>query len=188
MTATGEGGLVTTATSLISRSGHEASIARDFEEAFSGPDTVRPHLATLLIQQENGLNFLVSQFRSAEDLAHWHASADHARMIAAFEEHSLRELCTIDRRVARITVPSNDSGPKWKVLISTWIAIFPLLIMLSWLLDRIVPGLPFVARLALTSFLMSVTIIWLVSPIVRRLTRTWRLSHQQMRIGVAEVD
>ena len=188
MTAAREPVLVTTVTSLISRSGHEASIARDFEEAFGGLSTVRPHLATLLIQQENGLNFLVSQFRNAEDLARWHASADHARMIAAFEQHSLRELCTLDRPVARIIVPSNDSGPKWKVLISTWSAIFPLLIALSWLLDRIVPGLPFVARLALTSFLMSLTIIWLVSPVVRRLTRTWRLSNQQMRIGVVEVS
>jgi antibiotic biosynthesis monooxygenase (ABM) superfamily enzyme len=179
-----EAARLTTITALIARSGHEAAIAGDFEQAFTRAGDNSHHLAALLIQQQNGISFLVSQFRDHEQLAAWRASAAYRQMIADFERHSLRELCTIDEPVARIAVPSDDSGPKWKVFLSTWIVTYPMLLGISAVFSELAPGMPFAARLALTSIMVTIAIIWVISPVTRRLTRTWRLRNRQMRIDV----
>ncbi|MDX3911689.1 MAG: hypothetical protein QHC67_18090 [Sphingobium sp.] len=176
----------TTITSLISQSGHELFAAHTFEETFAGDRRSVDHLATLLVQQENGVSFLISHFASQEALTAWRSSADHQRMIEALEAHSLRELCTIDRPVARVIVPSHVAGPRWKIFVTSWIVTFPLLVGLIALLDRLIPQATLLARLAVTSLTMSAAITWLISPVVLRLTRTWRLRHQQMRIELIE--
>lgn len=180
----GDGGLLTTVTTLVSRRGHERRIAEAFEQTFSGAS--EHHLATLLIQQEGGLNFLISHFGDRSDLEAWRASPAHRQMIDAFEAHSLRELCTIDRPVVRITVPNAASGPKWKTLVASWVVTFPLLLTVVELLAFALPGVPFVGRIALTSIVISMLITWLISPFVLRATRTWRLRDQQMKIIVIE--
>ncbi|TPG59648.1 hypothetical protein EAH89_05255 [Roseomonas nepalensis] len=176
--------MLTTVTSLISRGGQEAAIAGDIERAFFEAGQEAHHVGTLLIQQGDGLSFLVSQFAGEEDLRRWRASPAHRRMVAALERDSLRELCVIGEPIVRMTVPSDGSGPKWKVLASTWVLTYPLLLALSALLDRVAPTLPWAIRLALTSGAVSVALIWAISPLTRRLTRVWRLRDQQMRVDV----
>lgn len=176
--------MLTTVTSLISRGGREAAIAGDIEDAFFEAGQDSHHVATLLIQQGDGLSFLVSQFAGQEELVRWRASAAHRSMVAALERDSLRELCVIGDPIVRVTVPSDGSGPKWKVLASTWILTYPLLLALSALLDQVAPTLPWAMRLALTSGTVSIALIWAISPITRRLTRVWRLRNQQMRVDV----
>lgn len=179
-------GPLTTITTLVSRGGHERFIAEEFERTFGADRTMTPHVATLLIQQESGVSFLISQFRDEDSLRAWRNSARHQQMIDMFEAHSLRELCTIDQPTARVIVPSAMSGPKWKVLITSWIVTFPLLLALIQILTILVPHAPLMARIAITSIVMSMTITWLISPIVMRLTRTWRLRDQQMKIVAVE--
>ncbi len=180
--------VLTTITSLISRGGHESFVAREFERVFGGKPATSHHLTALLVQQENGVSFLISQFQSRRDLEDWRASPERRRMIEAFEVHSLRELCTIDQPVAHITVPSNASGPKWKLFVSSWIVTFPLLLVLVQFFSLLLPDAPLVLRIALTSIAISLAITWLISPLVLKVTRTWRLRHQQMRIEVVETE
>jgi antibiotic biosynthesis monooxygenase (ABM) superfamily enzyme len=178
--------LLTTITTLVSRNGHERFAAEVFARTFAANREATHHLATLLIQQEGGLNFLISQFDGPEALRRWRESAMHRRMIEAFEAHSLRELCTIDQPAARIAVPSAASGPKWKSLVASWVVTFPLLLGLVRLLDLLMPHAPVTARIAVTSIVMSVAITWLIAPFMQRLTRTWRLKNQQMKIVVVD--
>ena len=177
---------LTTITTLVSRNGHERFVAEEFERTFGTERAATPHRSTLLIQQEGGLNFLISQFDSPEALQNWRESALHRRMIETFEAHSLRELCTIDRPVVRISVPSASSGPKWKSLVASWIVTFPLLLGLVQLLNLLMPQAPAPTRIAVTSIAMSVAITWLIAPFMQRLTRTWRLKNQQMKMMVVE--
>jgi antibiotic biosynthesis monooxygenase (ABM) superfamily enzyme len=174
--------LITTITSLISCAGQEPFAAAEFERTFRGQTTPTRHAATLLIQQQNGLSFLVSSFRTQADLDEWRRSPEHGRMVAAYEAHSLRELCTIDHPVARVVVPSDGSGPKWKSLVSSWLVTFPLLLVVAEMLNVILPGAPPIVRVALTSIAMSIAIAWFISPLLMKMTRTWRLRHQQMQI------
>ncbi|WP_458098090.1 hypothetical protein [Roseomonas sp. WA12] len=176
--------MLTTVTSLISRGGREAAIIRDFESAFAEAGRDSHHLATLLLQQGDGLSFLVSQFTGEGDLRKWEASEAHQRMVSSFERDSLRELCIISDPIVRITVPSDASGPKWKVLASTWVLTYPLLLALSAVLDQVAPALPWAARLALTSGAVSIALLWIISPLTRGMTRAWRLRNQQMRVDV----
>lgn len=176
--------MLTTITSLVSRGGHERFAAQEFERVFHDGGSSSHHLGSLLIQQENGVSFLISQFRDRRELEDWRASPERQRMIAGFEAHSLRELRTIDRPVARVTVPSHVSGPKWKIFVSSWIVTFPLILGFVEFFTRLLPGTPFALRIALTSIAISATITWLVSPMVLKATRIWRLRDQQMRIEI----
>jgi antibiotic biosynthesis monooxygenase (ABM) superfamily enzyme len=176
--------MLTTVTSLISRGGRERDIARAFEEAFADGEKPTHHLATLLIQQCGGLNFLVSSFEDEKALDAWRHSERHQAMIAAFEQDSLRELCTLGEPIVRMTVPSDASGPKWKVLASTWIIIYPLLLVLSGLLGAVAPELPMALRLGITSLALSVASIWVINPLASSVTRVWRLHNQQMQVDV----
>ena len=187
MSAPLEPALLTTVTSLVSRSGSEDAVAQFFEQAFRGGVMGSHHLGTLLLQQEDGVSFLVSQFRNREALEAWRASPKHQQMIASFEAHSVRELEMIEARAARLHIPSNSSGPKWKVLASSWIVIFPILLALNLLYERIGPELSRPMHLAVTSFVLAVIQIWFVSPLLQRTTRTWRLADEQMKIDVVEV-
>ncbi|WP_420139639.1 hypothetical protein [Sphingomonas sp.] len=171
-------------TSLIVRGGQGDAIVQAFKNALISQPAKRRHIMTLLLQQENGLSFVISLFRSREDLQQWQAAAERQQMIKAFEDHSLRQLCTIHHRVAKLTVPSDESGPKWKVLLTTWLSMLPLLLLLNGTFLLLVPDIPWPIRLIMTSFLLSISVIWFVSPFSRRITRTWRLKHQQMRIEV----
>ena len=175
---------LTTITTLVSRSGQERFVAEAFEQTFGEDREGTSHRAALLIQQEGGISFLLSRFSGRDALERWRASGRHQRMVDAFDAHSLRELCTIEQPVVRICVPSAASGPKWKTLVASWVVTFPLLLGLVRLLDRVLPWAPQLVRIALTSVVMSVAITWLTSPAILRLTRTWRLSNQQMKIVV----
>lgn len=176
--------MLTTITSLIARPGRETAVVEDFDRAFAEAGSGSHHLGTLLIQQRAGLNFLVSQFADANALERWQQSATHRDMVRAFERDSLRELCTIPDRVVRISVPSDSSGPKWKVFVSTWTIIYPLLLLISFLLDRLAPGLPSPGRLAISSAALSIASIWVLTPLTHAITRVWRLRNQQMQIEV----
>ena len=180
--------LVMTVTSLIARSGCEKTVSQDFKEAFESAGDSSHHVSALLFQQENGLSFLISQFRSEDDLRRWRQTDDYRRMIAAFERHSLRELCTINKPVAQITVPNDASGPKWKVFASTWIVTYPLLLCLNGLLGSLAPDMSEHLRIATTSSLLSIAIIWFVAPMVHRVTRTWRLNNQEMRTNIIDMS
>jgi antibiotic biosynthesis monooxygenase (ABM) superfamily enzyme len=176
--------MLTTVTSLISRHGHEQSVVEDFERAFAKAGQDSHHLGTLLIQQSGGLNFLISQFADQSELDKWMSSSTHQEMVRAFEQDSLRQLCVIGEPIVRVAVPSDGSGPKWKVFASTWVVVYPLLLLLSLTLDLVYPGLPLPVRLAVTSSVLSVASIWLINPVTHALTRVWRLRNQQMRIEV----
>jgi antibiotic biosynthesis monooxygenase (ABM) superfamily enzyme len=178
--------VLTTVTTLIARRGREAAIERDFYDAHGRDGEPRYHLASTLIQQENGISFLVSQFRGADDLAFWRASPEYQRMIAAFEEHSLRELCTLSEPVVRVGVPGNESGPKWKVFVTTWAVVFPALLILDSLMDAL-PRLPPILDTMLSSAIVVATMVWIIFPALSSYTRAWRLGDQQMRISVREL-
>ncbi|MBB3475739.1 antibiotic biosynthesis monooxygenase [Sphingomonas sp. BK345] len=176
--------MLTTVTTLISRHGHERAVVEDFERAFAEAGQNSHHLGTLLIQQDGGLNFLVSQFADEAEYDSWLASPAHKEMVRAFERDSLRELCVIGEPIVRVAVPSDGSGPKWKVFVSTWIVVYPMLLALSLTLDLLVPGLQLALRLAVTSSVLSVASLWVINPVTHALTRVWRLRNQQMRVEV----
>jgi antibiotic biosynthesis monooxygenase (ABM) superfamily enzyme len=180
-------GMLTTITSLVARSGHERFIAEQFERTFGGGREASSHLGTLLIQEEGGISFLISQFSDAETLEAWRASDAHRQMVGAFEAHALRELCTLENSPVRIQVPNPGSGPKWKILVASWVVTFPLLLTIIQILQFLMPTTPLLARIAIASIVMSAGITWFISPMMLRLTRTWRLKDQLMKIDAQTV-
>jgi uncharacterized protein len=168
-------------TTLIPGRNSEGQIAEAFEHALGEGGDSR-HLATVLIEQEGGISFLVSVFPDDDAFRSWQRSPDRKAMVARFDALSLRQLCAASERAVRISVPSDASGPKWKLFASTWSAIFPILLVINITLAHLAPGMALAARLAVSSLLMSAAVVWVISPWVHRITRTWRLRGQQTRI------
>jgi uncharacterized protein len=63
--------------------------------------------------------------------------------------------------------------PKWKMAITTWCTIFPLLLLANLALSPVSRHLPWVAGLALGTLVTVPIMTWLAMPAVTRLLRSW---------------
>jgi hypothetical protein len=64
----------------------------------------------------------------------------------------------------------------------TWIAVYPILLLISYMLGVVAPDLPRPAELAVGSLLLTSSLTWLVMPRLTTLLRPWLLR------GVRRVD
>ena len=177
-----DGRVVTTITTLIAKPGKEDKIQRDFETAVAAVSNGVNSHRTILIQQEDGISFLVSAFANKETLQNWRNSKEYRSMIAGLDNHAIREISEIDGSTAHLIVPSDESGPKWKDFLVSWVVVYPLLLLMNFILDQLVPDLIDPIRLAVSSSILTTVLVWFISPVTRKLSRDWRLRHQQMKV------
>ncbi len=171
-----------TITILVPESGREKSVVESFDDIFATDTAEELHVGSLLIQQAGGLSFIVSEFADADQLERWRLSHERRQLMERFERKSLRELETIRVPFAKVSVPSNESGPKWKIAVSNWIVTYPALLVLNGLLYLITPTLPLPVRLAITSLALTCAVIWIIAPLTKRITRVWRLRDQHLQV------
>lgn len=63
--------------------------------------------------------------------------------------------------------------PKWKMAVVTWISIFPLLLLVSILLQPITSGFGPFLRLAVGTVICVPIMTWIAMPMARRMLRRW---------------
>ena len=74
----------------------------------------------------------------------------------------------------RFDLPGEADAAKWKRFLMTWAAVFPVLLALNAAVG--LTNLPQVARLAITSPLLTALLTWLILPKVTRWLKPWVLS------------
>jgi antibiotic biosynthesis monooxygenase (ABM) superfamily enzyme len=136
-------------------------------------------LDTMRLEQTGGVIHLLHRFDSADNRDAWSATANF-RVLAAEADHyshGRRQLGA--GRELRFSLPGEANAAKWKRFLMTVAAVFPVLLVLNGLGG--LTGLPQIARLAITSPLLTALLTWVILPRVTRWLRPWILTDAQGR-------
>lgn len=138
------------------------------------------HVSTARLEQDGGVVHRVTRFASAADLAAWDRSDVGSRLKAEGADFSNVRRQEARGPVATFRLPGENSGSKWKKWLLTWVAVFPVLLALNALVS-LIPGLPSLARLAITSPILTALLTWFILPRVTRWAKPWVLGDSDGR-------
>lgn len=68
---------------------------------------------------------------------------------------------------------SVSTPPRWKMAVVTWLGVFPSVLLWSNVLTHILPGVPYLAVMAVVNVLVVATLTWVVMPFLTRLFGAW---------------
>lgn len=133
------------------------------------------HGGTMRLEQSGGLNHLVSQFENEAALDGWRRSdvyrklrEDSAPFSAGLAQHgSGKELC--------FAIPSESTARKWKRFLVVWGCVLPILLVLNTTVRTLLPGLPPLVQLCITSPILTALLTWVVLPRIQRWSSYWML-------------
>lgn len=122
------------------------------------------YLSTLRLGQTEGLQHLVFRFRDASQAKAWRASDGFARLGAEADAFSVGLDQLHQGDPARFELPSDASAAKWKRFVTTWAAVFPVLLVISSAMRWLLKGQPPIVQLIPSSLLLTAGLQWLILP------------------------
>lgn len=169
-------------TSRAIRAGHEQDFERWVEELNRHARAAPGYRAAIRLGQTAGFQHLLFRFddRAAADT--WH---DDPRMRAHVDvadrfSTALRQLETGDG--VTFELPSDASASKWKRFVTTWLTVFPVLLLISMLVRTVLKDAPLPLQLLPSSLLLTATLQWIILPRLQRYTRFWLLQDSSGRL------
>ncbi len=130
-----------------------------------------------MLQEPDGVNHLLYQFDTRAHLRAWEQSRQRADLIArgdelSVEQRQLGEGC----EAGWFAIPSKATVPKWKAFLTTWVAVYPTLLVISTVITQATGGrLPIPLQLAFSSLALTAALTWLIMPRLTRALRLWLL-------------
>lgn len=133
------------------------------------------HGGTLRLEQASAIHHFISSFQSQADLDAWRRSETYRKLCeerrpcsAALVQHgSGAALC--------FTVPSEATARKWKRFLIVWASVLPVLLVLNTSVRTMLPGLPPIVQLCITSPILTALLTWVILPRVQRWSSYWML-------------
>ncbi|MGW7100259.1 antibiotic biosynthesis monooxygenase [Streptomyces sp. NPDC054838] len=126
---------------------------------------------------EGGPWFLVHRFRHQAAFEAWQRSAERAAFFANCQGHhhheiARRELHGMETWFAKPGT-TRPAPPRWKMAISSGLAIFPISLLGNSVLGPYLVDLPFVLRTAAFTVVFSTLMTYAAMPAVSKLLRPW---------------
>jgi antibiotic biosynthesis monooxygenase (ABM) superfamily enzyme len=172
---------VTVVVTRVVRPGKERAFAAWADEVDAAAAEFPGHLGGVRLHDEQGLNQLVYRFDTPEHLAAWEKSARRRELIRRGDQLSERQRTTNRDQIAWFNVPGSDTSPRWKTFLLTWIAVYPLLLLLATGLQLLAPGLPQPLVLLINSLVLTAFLTWILMPRLKHWTRPWLLRGAETR-------
>ena len=125
---------------------------------------------------------MLFRFADAASLARWQESPERAWWVASalgMVEHDAEEHRTgiegwFDTPSAVEVINSGASAPpRWKQMVSIFVAFFPLSLLANWALAPLTHDWPLVFRVLITVVLVTPVMTYLAMPLVTRALRPW---------------
>ncbi|SFK27591.1 hypothetical protein SAMN03159338_3800 [Sphingomonas sp. NFR04] len=172
----------TVVTSRAIRAGHEQDFERwaaalgDLAEAAPG------YRAAIRLGQTAGFQHLLFRFDDRASAEAWHDSDAVRAHVAVADGWStaLRQIQTGDR--IAFDLPSDASASKWKRFVTTWLTVFPVLLLVSLGVRTVLKDVPLPLQLLPSSLLLTATLQWIILPRLQRYTRFWLLQDSSGRL------
>ncbi|GGB34548.1 hypothetical protein GCM10011380_25010 [Sphingomonas metalli] len=134
------------------------------------------HVSSLRLEQAGGLFHLIHQFGSSGDRDRWLEASDYHHLLRRAERFPVERRQCVDGRRAHLVVPSESAADPKRTFITTWLAVFPVLLVLSTLVRSVASSLPQPIQLLFSSLMLSALLQFVILPRVQRFARPWTLS------------
>ncbi|MGK6325444.1 antibiotic biosynthesis monooxygenase [Sphingomonas sp. DT-51] len=162
-------------TSRAIRAGHE----QEFEEWVGELDrlvrSAPGYRASIRLGQTTGFQHLLFRFDDRDAAEAWNDDPDvraHAAIADRFST-SLGQIQAGDG--VRFDLPSDASASKWKRFVTTWLAVFPVLLVISLIVRTALREASLPLQLLPSSLLLTAILQWIILPRLQRYTRFWLL-------------
>lgn len=143
---------------------------KDFP-GYLGSDVLRPTSA------EDGEYRILYRFDHASNLERWEASDERRRWLDRAEplvqEQTVRRLTGLETWFTLPSRAGEPAPPRYKMVVVTWMAVFPLATVLFMLLQPLLGGAPTVLRTLVFTLIMVTTMTYIVMPRMTRLFSFW---------------
>ncbi len=169
-------------TSRAIRAGHEQEFERWVEELNRYARAAPGYRAALRLGQTAGFQHLLFRFDDRAAAETWHDEPTMRAHIATADRFStsLRQLEVGDG--VTFDLPSDASASKWKRFVTTWLTVFPILLVISMVVRTVLKGAPLPLQLLPSSLLLTATLQWIILPRLQRYTRFWLLQDGSGRL------
>lgn len=176
-----ETGPITVSITRTARPGCEAAFERalhDFvQRSLTLPGQLGVHIMRPALGSASREYGVIRKFASRDALASFRSSPDYLewnQTALDLTEGSGRveELCGLE---SWFTLPGEPLRrlPKWKMAVATFLAVFPVAMLLSLTLGPMIHPWPFVLRNAVFNACVVSLLTWIVMPLVTRLLHPW---------------
>jgi antibiotic biosynthesis monooxygenase (ABM) superfamily enzyme len=172
----------TVVTSRAIRAGHEEDFER-WAAALQGLALeARGYRAAIRLGQTAGFQHLLFRFDDRASAEAWHDSSAIRSHVAIADGWStaLRQIQSGDR--IAFELPSDASASKWKRFVTTWLTVFPVLLVISLVVRTLLKEAPLPLQLLPSSLLLTATLQWIILPRLQRYTRFWLLQDRSGRL------
>ncbi|UTW12154.1 antibiotic biosynthesis monooxygenase [Marinobacterium rhizophilum] len=121
---------------------------------------------------------IVFKFRSHEDLERWQQSAQRNQYLDAIEDclDAPDSTQVLSGLVAWFSLPGQNPvkpPPKYKMAVVAWLAIFPLITLVSWLLGDALSHIPLLPRTLLMTIPITLLMTYVLMPALTKLLAFW---------------
>ncbi|NVK40276.1 MAG: antibiotic biosynthesis monooxygenase [Oceanospirillaceae bacterium] len=121
---------------------------------------------------------IIFKFRTREDLDRWHHSAERHRYLddieACLDAPDKTEV--LSGLVAWFSLPGQNPvqpPPKYKMAVVAWLAIFPLITLITWTLGPWLGRFPLVPRTLAMTVVVTLLMTYILMPALTRLLAFW---------------
>ncbi len=169
-------------TSRAIRAGHEQEFERWVEELNRYARAAPGYRAAIRLGQTAGFQHLLFRFDDRAAAETWHDEPTMRAHIATADRFStsLRQLEVGDG--VAFDLPSDASASKWKRFVTTWLTVFPILLVISMVVRTVLKDAPLPLQLLPSSLLLTATLQWIILPRLQRYTRFWLLQDGSGRL------
>ncbi|GGE90423.1 hypothetical protein GCM10011404_24220 [Sphingomonas prati] len=174
-----------TATIITSRAirvGHEEDFERWVSELNRLARTAPGYRAAIRLGQTAGFQHLLFRFDDQDAAEAWQADKTIRAHVAVADGYStaLRQMSKGDG--VAFELPSDASASKWKRFVTTWLTVFPVLLVISLAVRTVLKDAPLPLQLLPSSLILTATLQWIILPRLQRYTRFWLLQDGSGRL------
>jgi antibiotic biosynthesis monooxygenase (ABM) superfamily enzyme len=156
--------------------GHEAEFEQWAHDITAASAKFPGHMGASWVRS-GGSYHVIYRFADHALFTGWHESAERATFLERLEPIATR---VIDEHLTGMETwfelpdqPGRQAPPRWKMVIATWIGVFPLLALLQWLLGPVLVGVALILRVMFLAFIAVVLMTYVVMPRLTRLLQRW---------------
>lgn len=135
--------------------------------------------AELIPPESNGGDYqVIVHFASEADLSRWDTSTERFKLqrkisLIAKAEPQYRRLVGLEAWFATAVVPASMHPPRIRMAFVTWLGIFPTVSIFLYALGPLLQDLPFLARTAVLTILIVISMTWVIMPRLTKWMRPW---------------
>ena len=173
---------ITIVTSRAIRAGREQDFEQWVGELNRLARAAPGYRAAIRLGQTAGFQHLLFRFDDQDTADAWQADRAFRAHVAVADAYStaLRQVKAGDG--VAFELPSDASASKWKRFVTTWLTVFPVLLLISLAVRTVLNDAPLPLQLLPSSLILTATLQWIILPRLQRHTRFWLLQDGSGRL------